>query len=102
MKAYTEAIGDYSEGIALEPQNPLIYTYRGRAYYDAGNIESALADYDMALQMEDGLTLAYVYRGLLRYTNKDLVGGCQDYKSAAESGDKEAVRILDQYCREFL
>ena len=53
---YDQAIADFDEAIALDPQDALAYANRGYAYYNLGDDDKAIADYERALEL--GLELS--------------------------------------------
>ncbi|MDP3772758.1 MAG: tetratricopeptide repeat protein [Gemmatimonadales bacterium] len=44
VRQYREAIATYTRGLAIEPNNPLLYRYRGHRYISVREFDSAIAD----------------------------------------------------------
>lgn len=87
------AIDAYSEAIAVDSDNTLIYSKRASAYTvlyengDADVIELALADYSEAINLDDSFADAYLERGMLYY----------DLWLMQEDFAEEARADLEQY-----
>lgn len=54
-KRYREAIQDYNKAIAIDPNNPVIYYYRGYAKEFSNKYDDAIADFNKALELETDL-----------------------------------------------
>src|SRR5262245_9394531 len=67
--AYDQAIADFTQAIALNPQRVEAYHNRGEAYRGKGDYDRALADYTQALTVNPNFTEAYVTRGVI-YSSK--------------------------------
>lgn len=78
---YAAAIELFDEAIALEPDNAVYYTERGRAYYFSGALKTALADYETALALEPSAT-AYNARGVVYDDQGDRAAAMADYEAA--------------------
>ncbi|MEK6767719.1 MAG: tetratricopeptide repeat protein [Gemmatimonadota bacterium] len=44
VRQYREAIATYTRGLGIEPNNPLLYRYRGHRYISVREFDSAIAD----------------------------------------------------------
>jgi tetratricopeptide (TPR) repeat protein len=67
-----QALADYDQAIALDPQYAAAYNNRGIAYANLGDLEQAIADYDQALALDPQDALAYNNRGNAYRTLGDL------------------------------
>jgi tetratricopeptide (TPR) repeat protein len=67
------AIEGYDQGIALQPDNPLLYTFRGAGYVRLGEFDRALRDFETAERLgpPDWATPAYTL-GLLASSTGDI------------------------------
>jgi tetratricopeptide (TPR) repeat protein len=65
---YDDAIADLTVAIALEPENPELYTLRGQMYLYLYEWDSVLADYNAALALAPEYADTYYYRGILYYS----------------------------------
>ncbi len=61
---YEQAIADYDQALALNPEYAEAYNNRGNAYADLGDYEQAIADYDQALALNPEYAEAYNNRGV--------------------------------------
>jgi tetratricopeptide (TPR) repeat protein len=67
LKQYDEAIADYTQVIAITPQDALTYSNRGDAYNAKGKTDSAIADYTQAIAINPQDALTYSNRGFAYY-----------------------------------
>ena len=56
-------IADYTKAIALDPQDPEAYVYRGTFHAREGLCDEAIADYTQAIALKPDHILAYINRG---------------------------------------
>lgn len=74
LSSYDSAVTAYTDAIAEDSQNAVLYVKRADAHvarYENGNdnaLEPALADYAQALTLNDALAQAYLGRGMLYYS----------------------------------
>ena len=61
--AYTEAVAEYTQAIALDPKNAAAYNNRGIAYRNLGKYAEAIADYTQAITLDPKYAVAYNNRG---------------------------------------
>lgn len=60
---YAQALADYEQALALDPNNALTYTNRGNTYEALGQYEAALTDFNRTLVLDPNYANAYVNRG---------------------------------------
>ena len=63
-KKYSEATGEYSKAIELDPNFKEAHNNRGLAYNDLGKYDEALQDYNKAVQLDPNYKDAYNNRGV--------------------------------------
>lgn len=80
---YEQAVDSFSEAIALDARNPLLYAYRADAYTDLENYELALVDWDKAIQMSGG-TIAYNRRGFVSFHLRLFDAAGNDFRKTIE------------------
>ena len=91
---YDEAIGHYSNALALNPRMATAYSHRGDAYYDSGEYDSAIADYEQALSFD--LQNYAVYHNLgLAYAGKG------NHRQAIQFYDQALELNPDRYTRYY-
>lgn len=76
------ALADYTQAIALEPDNPSAYKVRGGAYAGAQDFEGALADYGEAIRLDAQDADAYRARGDVRVRQRQYDEALADYAAA--------------------
>ncbi|XP_028030748.1 stress-induced-phosphoprotein 1 [Bombyx mandarina] len=114
---FDEAIKCYTEAIALDPTNHVLYSNRSAAHAKAENYEAALEDAEKTVSLNPnwskgysrkGSVLAYLSRyeeaieayktGLrLEPTNQQLAQGLRDVERAMKESNLEAERLIRLY-----
>lgn len=114
---FDEAIKCYTEAIALDPTNHVLYSNRSAAHAKAENYEAALEDAEKTVSLNPnwskgysrkGSVLAYLsryeeaieaYRTGLRLepTNQQLAQGLRDVERAMKESNLEAERLIRLY-----
>jgi len=77
-----QAIADYDQAIALDPDFAEAYSNRGSAYADKGDLDHAIADYDQAIALKPDFAKAYYNRGVTYDEKGDLDHAIADYDQA--------------------
>ncbi len=94
---FREAIEYFNKVIELNPCNPSAYYNRGSVKYECGDTVEAIVDFNRAIELNPGNSKAYLYRGRARLV---LIGNdneaISDFKKAAELGNKEAQKIINE------
>jgi tetratricopeptide (TPR) repeat protein len=92
------AIADESQAIALDPSDPVAYTYRARAYYESRQPQQAIDDYTRALGLDRGQSEAFYGRGLAHASAGDVEPAVADLtrylELAPQAGDRASVEEL--------
>src|SRR5579871_4287866 len=60
---HENAIANYTQAIASEPNCALAYNQRGATYYEMGQYDQAIADYTQAIAINRNYAVAYNNRG---------------------------------------
>ena len=84
LERYTEAIDDYTQAIALNPQDARSYHNRGNAKSDLGNHAEAIEDYNKAIELDPQGTQIYHDRGNAKYSLEEYTEAIEDYSKAIE------------------
>lgn len=66
QERHDDAIGHYSQAIALQPSEPSLVNNRGYSWYLSGNYEAAEADFLLALRLDQDYDRAWKNLGLVR------------------------------------
>jgi tetratricopeptide (TPR) repeat protein len=76
---YPEAIDDYTQAIALNPQLVEAYYNRGAAYLAIGSDQNAFDDYTQVIALRPEWEEPYFYRGEVQMFLGDIEGAIEDY-----------------------
>lgn len=68
MFNYGDAINDITAAIALQPENPDLYTQRGQMIMLLYEWDRAIADYDYAIELDNQFAPAYFHRAVAHYS----------------------------------
>ena len=80
--AYRQAIADFSEALALDPDNSTAYSNRGLAYVHELDYARAISDFDAALALDPDLFECLVNRGLAHDSRADYALALADFDNA--------------------
>lgn len=79
---YREAIATFTRGIALAPDNAMLYRWRGHRYLSVRELDSARADLEHGLRL-DSLCYGCLYHlGIVRYVTGDFDGAAAAFARA--------------------
>jgi tetratricopeptide (TPR) repeat protein len=85
------AIEDFTQALALEPDDPEVLFNRGNAHLAAGDPGAAVADFGRALEIRPGWLLARFNRGLARWQAGDRAGARVDWARAMALAEDPVV-----------
>ena len=88
-RQYSHEIAEYNTAVQQNPDNALVYFWRGFANNDLAQYDAALADCDSAIRLQPDFALAYSERG----TAKAALG----HKIAALQDHDNAIRLKPDY-----
>ncbi|MFQ6037543.1 MAG: tetratricopeptide repeat protein [Candidatus Aminicenantales bacterium] len=92
---WEEAVKDFSEGIAEDPTNPMLFFYRGIARENLGSVEEALSDYLKTIELSPEFTLPYSRAGKIYARQNEYEKAGQLYKKAVELGDRDITTLYN-------
>jgi tetratricopeptide (TPR) repeat protein len=84
------AIDDYTAGLAIAPDDALLLTNRGFAFFDRGIDDRAIADFERAIRAAPEGASAYRGRGLIRAGRGDDRGALADFDDAVRLAPHDA------------
>lgn len=93
MERYDLSIKDYDRGLQINPE--LSTRWRGMAFLDAGNFESALKDFDLAIRHDPNKGWNYLYRGRALIAKGETERGQEDLRRARELTPTIAKELTD-------
>ena len=79
---YVEAISDFDQALALNPEYADAFSNRGLAKWKQGDGEGAIQDYDRAITLNPEMALAFYNRGVAKSEKGDVEGAIQDFDRA--------------------
>jgi tetratricopeptide (TPR) repeat protein len=89
---YSNAAGDFTQAIILNPTAPEPHVLRGMIFHLRGEHRSAVTDLDTGLRLDPTNALAYSFRGLA-WSAIGLRGGGQEDFERAVADHSNAIRI---------
>jgi tetratricopeptide (TPR) repeat protein len=96
---FDQAIDNFTQALKAKPNDPQLYTYRGRAKWAKGANTQALADYDQALKIDPKFGWAYNNRALVYYNMEDFQKALEELRQAQAAGykvDPEFVKMVER------
>ena len=87
---FPNAVKEYTEVIALTPNDKESYNNRGMASFRMGAIGSAIADFDQAIGLDGKFSDAYLNRGTVRLALGDAERAAQDFSKVIELEPRSA------------
>ncbi len=97
---YKGAIEAYTEAIELQPDFAMAYFNRALVKRKLEDYQGAIDDYSKAIELIDYYTIAYHNRGIAYILIGELEKACIDWNKAYELGHEDALKLLDDYCRQ--
>lgn len=79
VRQYREAIGTYTRGLAIAPDHPLLYRYRGHRYISVRRLDSALADLGHGNRLDATNYDIWYHLGVARYVIGDFAGAADAF-----------------------
>jgi Flp pilus assembly protein TadD len=79
---YREAIATFSRGIAIAPDNPILYRWRGHRYLSVRELDRARADLERGLSLDSACYGCLYHLGVVRYVTGDFSGAADMFAHA--------------------
>lgn len=92
---YEEAIQIFTEVLADDAANPLIFYYRGMAFEKNGNIDNAMTDYQKATELKADFILPLSQLGKIHARQGNFEKAVEYYKKITDSGDEDATNYYN-------
>lgn len=92
---YEEAIKLFNEAIAKQPDNPVLFYYRGFCLYRTGKQDLALADYLKSLEIDPEMIISLAEAGKIYAKKNQLTEAIKYYKKAYELGTTDNVALYN-------
>lgn len=88
VENWEKAIGDFTESLKFNPNDPAVYANRSDAYRDNGDNDKAVADADQAIKLDPKYTRAYYLRGRAQYEKSDYDGAISSFIQTTKRNPK--------------
>jgi tetratricopeptide (TPR) repeat protein len=82
IRQYREAIATFTRGIAIAPDNAVLYRWRGHRYLSVRQLDSARADLDRGLALDSSLYGCWYHLGIVKYVTGDFNGAADAFAHA--------------------
>ncbi len=82
IRQYREAIATFTRGLAIAPENPVLYRWRGHRYLSVRMLDSARADLDHGLALDSTLYGCWYHLGIVKYVTGDFNGAADAFAHA--------------------
>ncbi len=92
---WDDAVKEFSEGIADDQTNPLLYYYRGIAQENNGKAEEAMLDYIKTIELKPDFVLPYSRAAKLFARQKDYEKASEFYQKSVELGDQDITTLYN-------
>ena len=92
------AISDQNKALDFDPLYADGYFNRGIAKYKMGDLDGAVKDYTQVIKINPNDSDAFFNRGNVKKEMGEIKSACKDWEKAANLGDKEAEKLLEEYC----
>ena len=81
-RQFREAIQTFSRGIALAPNDPILYRWRGHRHLSVREFDEAAADFSRGLALDSTVYGIWYHLGVLRYVRGDFAGAADAFARA--------------------
>ena len=98
LEKYDDAIKTVGEGLAIYPNDTILWNNKGYSLFNLGNYTEALKSYDMAISIDQNYTGALVNKGDTLYKMGRFQGAIDAYSNAnvTNPGNKVAMEGLEK------
>ena len=93
------AISDQNKALDFDPLYADGYFYRSIAKYKMGDFRGAIDDYTQVIKINSKDLDAFFNRANIKRESGDMKGACEDWRTAADLGDDEAGKLIDEHCK---
>jgi len=78
-RQFREAIETFTRGLALEPNNSMLYRWRGHRYLSVREFDKAAADFAKGLSLDSANYGIWYHLGVLRFIHGDFAGAADAF-----------------------
>ena len=80
VRQMREAIETFTKGLAIAPNNALLYRWRGHRYLSVREFDKALADFSSGLKLDSTVYGIWYHLGIVRFAKGDFSGAAEAFK----------------------
>jgi tetratricopeptide (TPR) repeat protein len=82
VRQYREAIATFTRGIEIDPDNALLYRWRGHRHLSVRELDAARADLERGLALDSTVYGCWYHLGIVRYVTGDFDGAADAFAHA--------------------
>lgn len=82
VRQFREAIVTFTKGLAVAPNNALLYRWRGHRYLSTRQFDLAVADFNKGLSIDSTVYGIWYHLGVIRFMRQDYNGAADAFKRA--------------------
>lgn len=82
VRRFREAIGTFTRGLEMAPDNAVLYRWRGHRYLSVRMLDSARADLDRGLALDSTVYGCWYHLGIVKYVTGDFNGAASAFARA--------------------
>jgi Flp pilus assembly protein TadD len=82
IRRYREVIETFTRGMAIAPDNAMLYRWHGHRYLSVRELDRARADLERALRLDSTNYGALYHLGIVRYVTGDFAGAADLFRRA--------------------
>jgi len=82
VRQFREAIATFTRGLALAPNNALLYRWRGHRYISVREFDKALADLTKGASLDSTIYGIWYHLGIVKYARGDFGGAVEAFRRA--------------------
>ena len=82
VRQYREAIATFTKGLALAPNNALLYRWRGHRYLSTRQLDRALSDLTRGAKLDSTIYGIWYHLGVVKFARRDFAGAVDAFSRA--------------------
>ena len=93
------AISDQNKALDFDPLYTDGYFHRSSAKFKMGDLAGSIEDYTEVIKINPNDSDAFFNRASVKKNVGDMKGACEDWRKAADLGDEEANKLIQENCQ---
>ncbi|HEY9230298.1 MAG TPA: tetratricopeptide repeat protein, partial [Gemmatimonadaceae bacterium] len=81
-RQFREAIETFTRGLAIAPNDPILYRWRGHRYLSVRELDKALADFNRGNQLDSTVYGIWYHLGIVRFARGEFAAAADAFKRA--------------------